>query len=120
MAIPLYDFSVKQGNSGTVQNPAGLVVHLKEQDGSPRDLSNGEILFFAYWQGETRVRMSSAASEIAIDTVLGSITVAFDVQTFRAARAGATVFYEVEHRQGDEQRTVLQGKIEIQSGINDD
>lgn len=120
MTIPLYDFSIKHGNTGTVQNPAGLVVQLQEQDGSPRDLSSGEIVFFAYWRGETRVRLSSGAGTVLIDVPAGAITVPFDVTTFDAAAPGASVFYEVEHRQGSEQRTVLQGKIKIQAGINDD
>lgn len=120
MAIPLYDFSVKQGNTGTIQNPEGLVVHLKEANGSPRDLSNGEIYFFAYWQGSTRVTLSSSAGTLMVDVPNGSIKVPFAVTTFEAARPGQSVLYEVEHRQAGEQRTVLQGKVTIEAGINND
>ena len=115
MSIQTYDFEVKQGNTGTVQNPDGLVVRLGE-----RDLNGAEIVFFAHWSGQTRLRRSSADGALIVDPALGRITVPFGVQDFRAVRPGVTVHYEIEVRKDGQQRCVLEGNITVMEGVNDD
>ena len=120
MSIPTYDFSVKAGNTGTIENPDGLVVRVQDDAGNPRDLSTMEIVFFAHWSGKTRIKRSSADNQISLDTQAGKITVAFGTGDFSDARAGQDIRYELEQRENGHQRTILQGKITLHAGISDD
>ncbi|MEM6728454.1 MAG: hypothetical protein AAF618_08135 [Pseudomonadota bacterium] len=120
MGIPVFDFSVKQGNSGTLENPAGLVARLVQADQQPKDLTGAEIVFFASWNGENQLRLTSTANEVLVDATAGRVTVPFDVTIFRMVSSRASVRYELELREGSMQRTVLEGRIKIVGGISDD
>ena len=120
MGIPTYDFSVKQGNSGTLDNPAGLVVVLRTNDGQPRDLTGTELVFCAHWERQPRIRMTSGDGAITLEESAGRITVPFPVATFRDVSSRKMVRYELELRQGGEQRTILKGRITVEEGFNDD
>ncbi|MEM8591597.1 MAG: hypothetical protein AAGF13_03635 [Pseudomonadota bacterium] len=120
MAIPTYDFTVKQGNSGTLDHPTGLVVSLVTDEGAPRDLSAAEVVFFAQWNGATQLRLSSDAGDVLLDAPEGKVTVPFSVSSFESASSRKNIRYELEVREGEAQRTVLEGKISVLEGINDD
>ena len=120
MSIFTYDFHVKSGNTGTIENPAGLVVRLQDDKGAPRDLSGMIFVFFAHWSGKTHIKRSSADGAITLDAIAGKITVPFGVKDFAAARAGQDIRYELEQRNNAEQRTILEGKITLEAGISDD
>ena len=120
MAIPRFNFSVKQGNTGTIENPAGLVMTIKDETGATRDLNGAELIFFAQWDNTVQLRFTSAASEVVVDEVEGKVTVPFAADVFRGVSTRKNVRYELELRQGTEQRTVLEGSITVIAGINDD
>ncbi|MEM9794776.1 MAG: hypothetical protein AAF848_17685 [Pseudomonadota bacterium] len=120
MGIPKFDFSVKQGNSGTIENPAGLVMTIQDDQGQPRDLSGAEVVFYGHWDNQTNMRLTSALGEISVSEAEGRVTVPFAVDAFRSVSTRKTVRYEVELRQGGEQRTVLQGLVKVIAGLNDD
>lgn len=120
MAIPKFDFSVKQGNSGTIENPAGLVMTIRDDSGQPRDLTGSEIVFFANWDRQNQMRLSSAAGSVEVVATEGRVTVPFDKSTFRNVSPRKAVHYELELRSGEEQRTVLEGRIHVVESFNDD
>ncbi|MEM1151064.1 MAG: hypothetical protein AAGI03_10975 [Pseudomonadota bacterium] len=120
MGIPKFDFSVKQGNSGTIENPAGLVVTIQDDEGQPRDLSGAEVVFYGHWDNQTHMRLTSALGEINLSEPEGRVTVPFAVDAFRTVSTRKTVRYELELRQAGEQRTVLEGLVNVIEGLNDD
>ncbi|MCH2077673.1 MAG: hypothetical protein MK180_12490 [Rhodobacteraceae bacterium] len=120
MAIPKFNFSVKQGNTGTVENPAGLVMTIKDETGTTRDLTGAEIIFFAQWDNAIQLRYSSGAGEVIVDPLEGKVTVPFASTVFRDVSSRKNVRYELELRQNGEQRTVLEGSIAVVAGFNDD
>lgn len=120
MATPAYDFTVRKGNSGTVQNSAGLVFRLRDSEGNPLDPTGRTYVFFAKLYGDEIVKLSSADSEITVVAETCKITVPLETDTFANVTPGAPVRYEVEDRSATEQITRLAGKITIEAGLNDD
>ncbi|WP_422049927.1 hypothetical protein [Shimia sp.] len=118
MSIPTRNQAVKQGNTGTVRNAKGIVCGVR--DAALLGLSGVDVHFFAYWQNQMQLKLSLSASELTVDAAAGVITIPIDVDTFRNVTPGTRVIYEIEWRRGDEQRTILQGDIEVLAGINDD
>ncbi|MEM1235407.1 MAG: hypothetical protein AAGI10_00460 [Pseudomonadota bacterium] len=93
---------------------------IKDDAGEPRDLTGAELVFFAHWDRQVQMRLSSASAEIDVAWMEGRVTVPFDRSAFRDVSPRQTVSYELEMRNGAEQRTVLEGRIHVLGGFNDD
>ena len=118
-SIPTYNFTLKQGNSGTLQNERGIELNLKDKDGAAVDLSGWDVVFYARY-GSDKLTLSSADGAIAVDAAAGAITIPISVAHSRTFRAGTNVRYEIERSKGDDQRTIIEGVLHILEGINDD
>ncbi|MBO9398722.1 hypothetical protein J7400_18775 [Shimia sp. R9_2] len=117
MDIPTYDFTVKQGNTGTVQNVEGIVVRLSPSE--PFAAADGDIVFYAFWNHETRLRLSKSGNELTVEDETGRIIVPISAATFEDVRPGTRIQYEMEHQINGSERTFLQGEIELLHGFND-
>ena len=114
MSIPSYNFTVHQGNSGTVSNPLGVVVRLKDDNGVDEDLTGSTFVFIASLNGDT-LRKENASVNGA------EVTAPISVEESRFFAAGSYVPYELEQRYPDgAQRTRLKGYLIIDASINDD
>ena len=114
--IPTRDFTIIAGNSGTVDNPDGIVIVLKA-DGSPEDLTGSTIVFRAK-NGSTEVLRKDSTDGITVDAEAGRITIPITAAESRALPPASR--YEVERRIGSAQRTRLSGRLIVIGGVNDD
>lgn len=122
-----YDFEVRAGNSGTIDNPAGLVFVLRDSQGALVPVTGATFVFVCRPNARDAiaVRKTSENGGVVVDAAQSRITVPFTVADTRAmwgtASSLATQMYEVERRDaGGVQRTVLFGKITVHPGVNDD
>lgn len=118
MTIPTRNQAVKLGTSGTLKNGKGIVCGVR--DAASLGLSGVDVHFFAFWDNQRQLKLSLSASELTVDTASGLITVPFSADTFRGVKPGAQITYEIEWRRGADQRIILQGRIEVFAGANDD
>lgn len=118
MNIPSFDWHVVQGNTGTVENPAGIVCQLDPAGGLA--VAGAQLHFFAKWLNQTRLKISMGASGISLDPATGRITVPIAVDTFAGVQPYTHVSYELEYRRGAIQRAILSGSITLLPGISDD
>ncbi|PTE15904.1 hypothetical protein [Pseudogemmobacter blasticus] len=128
-----YDFAVRAGNSGTTKNEVGLVLTHKARsaDGAvqPVDLTGADVVFTArlVLRKPSVLRKSSGAGEISLTPAEGRILIPFSAADTRALWGEATgpeviLSYEVEVRRTDppSQRTIMQGRLKVLPGGNDD
>ena len=118
-SIPTHNFTLKQGNSGTLENSAGIDLSLKDENGDAVDLTGWEITFYARY-GNDRLTLSSTDGDVSVDAPAGAVRVPISVAHSRVFRAGTNVRYEIERRKGADQRTIVEGVLHILEGINDD
>ncbi len=118
--IPTRAFRVWAGNSGTVENPAGIEIVLKAgTPPAPVDLTGSEIVFRAVL-GSGVIRKTSANGGITIVELEGRITVPITVADSRLMTAGDRWRYEIERRIGGSERTIICGELIAAGGANDD
>ncbi len=120
--VTTYDFAVRAGNSGTVQNEAGIALVIKSgSPPEPFDLGNDEVIFIAALSagGAPVIRKTSAeAGEVQVIPAEGKIVVPITVSdTLAMADAveddGQRLIYSVERRRGSARRTELSGEISV-------
>lgn len=117
-----YNFSVRAGNSGSVENEAGLELILTAgTPPAPVDMTGDEIVF-RVTAHSTQVLRKTTASGITVNLATGRITIPLTVEDSRTLRAsGRTLTYDVERRPAaGGQRTILAGRISVVEGANDD
>lgn len=130
------NLTIRAGNSGTVGdtgNELGLVVNLlvgPSGQEEPFDMT-GQTVVFRIRRGTTEVLRKSTADSItltegtnltgAASGVNNKIIVPITVAESRTiAAAGQRLTYDLERRQGSNQRTLLSGSVFVQPGANDD
>lgn len=137
------DITIRAGNSGTVStladgvagdgNDLGLVVNLlvgASGAETPFDLT-GHTVVFRVLRGGTEVLRKASPTDITVSNgndidggasaVPNKITVPISVAESRTLEtAGMGLTYDLERRQGSNQRTMLSGNIFIEPGANDD
>lgn len=113
-----YDFTIRAGNSGTVQNERGLVVRVKVGT-DPLDLTGNTVVFRALKDGGEVLRKTSPDVTVDLPTaeIVVPVTVA-ESRTLEAAGPGLT--YDLERRATGLQRTIVAGNLFVEPGANDD
>lgn len=107
MSGVLYDFEVRQGNTGVCNNPAGLVVRRLQDDGiTPIDLTNAVVVFLL----NGAVAKDSETGDITFDIATGYIVVPFSVVE-SDLNGGSSAKYELEVQLAGSERTWYYGKI---------
>ncbi len=124
MGTATRDYTIRAGNSGTVENGAGIVIFYEAGTPlAPVDLTGQAILFFVRAKpGAAVVISKSMADGITVDLVLAKIVIPITVAESRLMEAaGNLLIYDIERRPGDgSQRTILAGRMFIEAGANDD
>jgi hypothetical protein len=125
-----YDYTVRAGNSGTVENEAGIVITLTTgTPGVVMDLTGQTIHFWIKNVLGAEAVAKTDSGDITVDIGLGKITVPITVAESRLIEAagaadqtptGSVLKYEIERRNGGEQRAVLAGRILLELSLNDD
>lgn len=112
------NWTIRAGNSGTVESEAGLVFRLLEADGvTPRDLTGATFICrITDASGGEALRKTATVTLLTAEVEI-PITVA-ESRTLAAAQR--PLAYEVERRQGTDQRTEISGVIFTIPGANDD
>lgn len=106
-----------RGNSGTVDNSAGLVASFCTEDGSLLDFTGDSFYFLARNLQGKELAISDA---ITVDIPTATVTVPITVAQSRTFETNDHVTYELERRNGQTQRTILTGALSIEGGINAD
>lgn len=117
-----YNLTVRAGNSGSVQNEAGLEVILTAGTPPvPVDMTGDEIVF-RVMAGATQALRKTTATGITVNIATGRITVPLTVQDSRTLQtAGQVLTYDLERRPAaGGQRTILAGRVLIEGSANDD
>lgn len=113
MTIPVYDFHIWQGNSGTVEDERGLVLLRLQDDGvTPVDMAGANVI---YTQADG-ITKDSNSGDVMLDVTTGEIVIPFSVAETRAIVNNLK--YELEVHNGPSQRTVLRGTIITHKGLN--
>jgi len=117
-----YDFRVRAGNSGTTGNGAGLVIIVSEGDPPALvNLTGQTVVFRAMSKSGVQVVRKDMSTGIVVDIALAKITVPITVAESRLmATNGPDLTYDLERRNGAEQRTLLFGSITVDGSSNDD
>jgi len=114
-----YNFRVRAGNSGSVENEAGLEAIITT-GGVPVDMTGDTIVFRVLAAGVQVLRKTNPA--ILVDIPTARITVPLttaDSRTLEAA--GGRLNYDLERRTvAGGQRTLLCGEVFVEPGANDD
>jgi hypothetical protein len=120
--IPSRNFTIWIGNTGTVENPSGIVFVMKAGSTPvPVDLTGSEIIFLVRnMSGGLVLRKTSANGGITLDALAGKITIPITAPETRLMQVGARLKYEVERRISGIERTVLTGELVPAGGVNDD
>ena len=113
------NFTIKRGNSGTLENTRGIGLLCENEDGSVFDLQDWSVSFHAY-NGKKILSLTDEKGDVIVDTDAGSIVIPITVATGRLFRAGTNNRYEIEIKNGDQQFTIVEGLLEISEGITDD
>lgn len=111
MATPQHDFTVRQGNTGTL---AARFYSLDEAgDRVPRDFTGAAVVAYFKWRGGTLTKSGAA---VAIDA--HTVTVTLMPAETAALPPGRSVVYEIEQTLGGVQTTLLAGALIVETGIN--
>lgn len=115
----IHNFTIRAGNSGTVDNERGIVVRVLVAD-LPLDLTGNTIVWRVLLSG-TQIMRKTSADGITVDLPTAEIVVPITVEDSRTLEAaGLGLTYDLERRASGLQRTVLAGSIFIEPGANDD
>lgn len=121
--IPTYNIPLKQGNTGIVGNPIGLVLTVKETDPITgelvlQNLTGKTYHFFVRWSKTNQVT-KEIGSGITVDLLLSTVTTAFTTAETSAWPLKVPITYELEERNGGgDEATILQGRILVEKGFN--
>ena len=120
--IAQVDFSSRAGNSGTDRNEAGMVFRLLESDGvTPRDLTGATFVCRIMDAAGLLVLRKDTSGTVTVDLLTAEVVVPVTVADSRAlAAAQKPLTYDLERRQGSDQRTEVGGTIFSTPGANDD
>ena len=118
------NFTVRAGNSGTVDNATGIQVLLRVYVNdvlTPEDLT-GDAFVFRVWSRGAQVLRLTTADAITVDLVTAQVTVPLSVANSRTLEsAGPALTYDLERRPlAGGQRTVIFGAMIVEPGCNDD
>lgn len=117
---PERNFTIRRGNTGTCENPAGIVMTFKAGE-VLEPLAGTTFHFFTKTVNDLQMTKSSeVANEIVIDEPTSTVTIPITLTDSRLWQAGNVVGYEVEQRATGLQRTRLTGMITVEGGFNDD
>jgi|GEM_PF-2922799 hypothetical protein len=118
--VPVRNFTIWIGNSGTAENQSGIVAVLKAgSPPAPENLTGVEIVFRAT-DGTQAIRKTSADNGIALEPLAGRITIPISVAESRLFGRGRRWRYEIECRAAGAERTIMTGELIPAGGMNDD
>lgn len=109
--IPTIDLAVQRGNDETFEFPF--------LDGASEADFTGAVIVFRAVLGSTEIRLATDDSpdpQVTIDG--GDVTVALTAAQTRSLRQGRVTPYELENF--TDQKTLVQGTITANGGVNDD
>jgi hypothetical protein len=116
-----YNFTVRAGNSGSVENEVGLEVILTAGNPpAPVDMSGDAIVFRVLSGTVQALRKETPA--ILVNLTTGRITVPLTVADSRTLQAaGGVLTYDLERRPAaGGQRTIVAGRVFVEEAANDD
>lgn len=113
MSIPRYDVEVIRGDTGTVDHWTGLEFQLKQDDGTPWDVTGASFIFTAEWPEAQSLTFTSAASEISVDATDAIVTVPFAGDTFDAVPDHVAVRYFLRMETASFTRTLFSGQLKV-------
>lgn len=120
MTTAAFNYTVRAGNSGTLQNERGIVVRVKVGN-DPLDLTGNEIVFRVLRRGGAQVLRKTTESGVTVDLETAEIVVPITVADSRALEvAGLGLTYDIERRAIGLQRTIVAGSLFVEPGANDD
>jgi hypothetical protein len=114
-----YDFRIRAGDSGTIENQDGMAFTYKA--GEPPafvNLTGSVIVFRAEYRG-TVLQKTSLDGDIIVDGPAGKVTVPITVADSRLFKPGARADYKIQRRFGNVRRTLLEGFITVVGGVDD-
>ena len=120
------DFQVRCGNTGTIENPNGLVFAFcyEDEDGTEviEDLNGVDFYFFtAAHNGEKLTSNSTdVENQIQVDIPTATVTIPVSLAWSRFVECPGTLSYELEFRTVTSQRSRVQGTLHFIKGPNDD
>ena len=123
MQIPTHNFHIRHGNTGTIENAAGIQFTFTVPDGNggqePEDLAGTVFKFFTAEAGGSTIIKDSDTGDVDVDIPTGTVTIPISLTESRLFPP-MEVPYELEYRLGLAQRTRCEGKLIISKGLNDD
>lgn len=114
------NFTVISGYSGTETHDIGIELALEDSEGTVTDLTGWEIVFITQSLESGPMRKTSADGGITVTPTEGRILVPISVVDSRLLSHRSSLKYEIERRNGPQQRPVLSGTIFVNRGVNDD
>jgi hypothetical protein len=118
--VPVRNFTIWIGNSGTAENPGGIVAVLKAgSPPAPENLTGVEIVFRAT-HGAQVIRKTSTGGGITVEPLAGRITIPISVAESRLFGPAGRWRYEIERRAAGAERTIMTGELIPAGGRNDD
>lgn len=118
--VPVRNFTIWIGNSGTAENPGGIVAVLKAgSPPAPENLTGVEIVFRAT-NGAQVIRKTSVGGGITVEPLAGRITIPISVAESRLFGPTGRWRYEIERRAAGAERTIMTGELIPAGGRNDD
>lgn len=114
MSAGSFDFTIKRGNSGSI------LFRCKNGDDA-FDLSGSEMVFRATHRGIEVLRKTTADDGLLMPSpTSGEVTLAYDFEESRLFSVGRLNRYELERRIDGNERTLIEGYITGEDGVNDD
>lgn len=118
--VPVRNFTIWIGNSGTAENQSGIVAVLKTgSPPAPENLTGVEFVFRAT-HGAQVIRKTSADNGITLEPLAGRITIPISVAESRLFGPAGRWRYEIERRAAGAERTIMTGELIPAGGRNDD
>lgn len=111
------NFAITPGNSGTADNPDGIVIVLKS-DGTPENLTGSNVVFRVVNDSGVELIRKDTSVDVVVDALAGKVTIPITVAESRVLPQMSR--YEIEQRLGTSQRTRLRGRLVATGGVNDD
>ena len=112
------DFKIWAGNTGTVENPDGIVLRFRA-GGDIEDLTGSQFVIRAVNSvNGVEVLRKNGDSGVVVDASEGTVTIPITLAESRSLPPRSR--YEIEQRLGATQRVRLYGAIVVLGGVNDD
>jgi len=126
MSILRQDWTIRKGNTGTVENAEGLVFEFCQNDEQgnevPQDLTGVSFYFFTAFHNSERLQSNTQdiENQILVDLTAARATIPISLEWSRFVDCPGQLNYELESRTSTSQRTRIVGTLYFEKGLNDD